>query len=158
MLLLLVDRRSVGQISFLDTRPNRSLEPIMASNTAPSSIITQVSTGASLTSNDVIGETIRTGRSESILDCKCHSTKDRKGNRGTVQCSTWSHLACYKLLTKETKSSSFTFVCETCTTNPPVPCLTLSQPIPKTRLRALSEPPADKRSSPSAAMHLLRLQ
>lgn len=123
----------------------------MASNTAPSSIITQVSTGASLTSNDVIGETIRTGRSESILDCKCHSTKDRKGNRGTVQCSTWSHLACYKLLTKETKSSSFTFVCETCTTNPPVPCLTLSQPIPKTRLRALSEPPADKRSSPSAA-------
>ncbi len=48
-------------------------------------------------------------------------------------CESWSHLACYKLLTKETKSSSFTFVCENCTTNPPVPCLTLSQPIPKTR-------------------------
>ncbi len=85
---------------------------------------------ASLVKNDVLG-------------CKCHSTKERKGNRGTVQCSNcgaWSHLACYNLITKDAKSSSFIFVCDACAANSPDPVLASPQPLPTPRERSLSEP------------------
>ena len=53
------------------------------------------------------------------IACKCGGNKERKGNRGTVQCSkcnSWSHLACYNLLTKETRKDSYTFTCSKCNT------------------------------------------
>ena len=65
-----------------------------------------------------------------VIHCKCKGSQEKKGNRGTVQCShcsNWSHLACYNLLTKETKKDSYVFTCDQCTKSipqspPPNPC------------------------------------
>ena len=61
----------------------------------------------------LVSQSIDTGK----IDCRCGSSKERKGNRGTVLCSkcnSWSHLACYNLLTKETRKVSYTFTCSKC--------------------------------------------
>lgn len=94
------------------------------------------------------------------IKCICASTKERRGNRGTVQCSrcsSWSHMACYDLLTKDANKSSFVFVCDPCSAIPPSTVPAIAPPVApnmcNTHQRSLSQPlpgpPLDKMSEPS---------
>ncbi len=89
------------------------------------------------------------------IKCICASTKERRGNRGTVQCSrcsSWSHMACYDLLTKDANKSSFVFVCDPCSAIPPSTVPAIAPPVApnmcNTHQRSLSQPlpgpPLDK--------------